>query len=67
MPANRWEPRPGDFARHGTVGNGSPSMERIAVMGACDVEKPKNIAERLTGIKTDKPYAFDAIGTIPKM
>lgn len=42
-------------------------MERIAVMGACDVEKPKNIAEWLTGIKTDKPYAFDAIGTIPKM
>ena len=50
----------------GVHGGGSPRMEQIAIMGAYDVEKPKNIAKRLAGIETGKPYSFDRLGTTPE-
>jgi aromatic ring hydroxylase len=50
----------------GVHGGGSPRMEQIAIMGAYDVEKPKNIAKRLAGIETGKPYSFDRLGETPK-
>jgi aromatic ring hydroxylase len=49
----------------GVHGGGSPRMEQIAIMGAYDVEGPKNIAKRLAGIKTKKPYSFDRLGKNP--
>jgi hypothetical protein len=42
-------------------------MEQIAIMGAYNIENTKNIAKRLAGIKTDKPYTFDRLGNIPNL
>jgi aromatic ring hydroxylase len=49
----------------GVHGGGSPRMEQIAIMGAYNMENTKNIAKRLAGIKTGKPYAFDRLGNTP--
>jgi aromatic ring hydroxylase len=51
----------------GVHGGGSPRMEQIAIMGAYNIENTKNIAKRLAGIKTDKPYTFDRLGNIPNL
>lgn len=51
----------------GVHGGGSPRMEQIAIMGAYNVENSKNLAKRLAGIKTDKPYTFDRLGNIPDL
>ncbi len=51
----------------GVHGGGSPRMEQIAIMGAYNIENTKNIAKRLAGIKTDKPYTFDRLGNIPDL
>jgi len=51
----------------GVHGGGSPRMEQIAIMGAYNMENTKNIAKRLAGIKTDKPYTFDRLGTTPPL
>ncbi|MCX6004429.1 MAG: aromatic ring hydroxylase [Chloroflexi bacterium] len=51
----------------GVHGGGSPRMEQIAIMGSYNVENTKNIAKRLAGIKTDKPYTFDRLGNTPKL
>jgi hypothetical protein len=42
-------------------------MEQIAIMGAYNLENTKNLANRLAGIKTDKPYTFDRLGNIPDL
>ncbi len=49
----------------GVHGGGSPRMEQIAIMGAYNLENPKNIAKRLAGIETGKPYTFDRLGITP--
>jgi aromatic ring hydroxylase len=46
----------------GVHGGGSPRMEQIAIMGSYDVEKTKNIAKRLAGIKVKDKYSFDRFG-----
>lgn len=51
----------------GVHGGGSPRMEQIAIMGAYNIENTKNLAKRLAGIKTDKPYTFDRLGHIPDL
>jgi len=51
----------------GVHGGGSPRMEQIAIMGAYNMENIKNIARRLAGIKTDKPYTFNRLGSIPHL
>jgi len=51
----------------GVHGGGSPRMELIAIMGAYNLENTKNIAKRLAGIKTDKPYTFDRLGNTPNL
>ena len=51
----------------GVHGGGSPRMEQIAIMSAYNIENSKNIAKRLAGIKTDKPYTFDRLGYIPDL
>jgi 4-hydroxyphenylacetate 3-monooxygenase/4-hydroxybutyryl-CoA dehydratase/vinylacetyl-CoA-Delta-isomerase len=51
----------------GVHGGGSPRMEQIAIMGAYDVEKTKNLAKRLAGIKTERSYTFDRLGTTPEL
>jgi 4-hydroxyphenylacetate 3-monooxygenase/4-hydroxybutyryl-CoA dehydratase/vinylacetyl-CoA-Delta-isomerase len=51
----------------GVHGGGSPRMEQIAIMGAYNMENTKNIAKRLAGIKTDKPYTFDRLGVTPPL
>jgi len=50
----------------GVHGGGSPRMEQIAILGAYDIEKVKNIAKRLAGIPTGQ-YTFDRLGVIPKL
>ncbi len=50
----------------GVHGGGSPRMEQIAILGAYDMEKVKNVAKRLAGIPVDKKYTFDRLGTTPK-
>ena len=49
----------------GVHGGGSPRMEQIAIMGAYDVEKNKNIAKRLAGIPVEGEYSFDRLGVMP--
>ena len=51
----------------GVHGGGSPRMEQIAILGAYDVEKTKNIAKRLAGIQTGRSYTFDRLGTTPDL
>ena len=51
----------------GVHGGGSPRMEQIAIMGAYNIENSKNLAKRLAGIKTDKPYTFDRLGNTPSL
>jgi aromatic ring hydroxylase len=50
----------------GVHGGGSPRMEQIAIMNACNVEQVKNIAKRLAGIPCPK-YSFDRLGNIPPL
>ncbi len=50
----------------GVHGGGSPRMEQIAIMGAYDIEKTKNIAKRLAGIPVEGKYSFDRFGVTPK-
>jgi aromatic ring hydroxylase len=51
----------------GVHGGGSPRMEQIAIMGAYNVENSKNLAKRLAGIETGKPYTFDRLGNTPSL
>jgi len=48
------------------IGRDDPRMEQIAILGAYDIEKVKNIAKRLAGIPTGQ-YTFDRLGVIPKL
>jgi len=49
----------------GVHGGGSPRMEQIAIMGSYDIDKIKNIAKRLAGIRTAEKYSFDRFGVNP--
>ncbi|MDP2918946.1 MAG: 4-hydroxyphenylacetate 3-hydroxylase N-terminal domain-containing protein [Dehalococcoidia bacterium] len=51
----------------GVHGGGSPRMEQIAILGSYNVEQVKNIAKRLSGIKTKGKYTFDRLGNIPDL
>lgn len=51
----------------GVHGGGSPRMEQIAILGAYDMEKTKNIAKRLAGIPVKEKYSFGRLGTTPKL
>jgi aromatic ring hydroxylase len=51
----------------GVHGGGSPRMEQIAIMQSYNVENSKNLAKRLAGIETGKPYTFDRLGNTPSL
>ena len=55
----------GVFQYAGVHGGGSPRMEQIAIMGSYDINRTKNIAKRLAGIKVNEQYSFDRLGVDP--
>jgi len=55
----------GVFQYAGVHGGGSPRMEQIAILSSYDMQKTKNIAKRLAGIKVNEPYSFDRFGIDP--
>jgi hypothetical protein len=42
-------------------------MEQIAILASYDIQKAKNIAKRLAGIRIDRSYTFDRLGKIPEL
>jgi 4-hydroxyphenylacetate 3-monooxygenase/4-hydroxybutyryl-CoA dehydratase/vinylacetyl-CoA-Delta-isomerase len=51
----------------GVHGGGSPRMEQIAILGAYDMERTKNIAKRLAGIPVKEKYTFNRLGVTPEL